>query len=381
MAAICAVLACLFTVSAQARSLPRPPGELTQVPVYLAIDLSSGLVLTEREADRRFLPASMTKVMSAWTAFELIAQGSLDPARRIKVRPETAKIWAGRGTSMWLKPDEEVTVDNLLRGMTTISANDACVVLAEGLFGSVPAWTARMNAEARRLGMTRSTFATPNGWPDGGRTQVTARDMIRLGSALVERHPDLYRRYFGRREMTWNGVAGRNHDPITGVVAGADGIKTGHTNESGYSFLGTAQRQGRRLMIVIGGATSEVQRASAARALLEWGFSAWQSRFLFPAGKTVAVARVQGGDARRVGLVTLQPVAMTTPRDSTAKPTIRVRYKGPLVAPFEKGAHLADLEVDVPGQPAAILPLGVARSVGVAGPLDRILNGIVGPFE
>jgi serine-type D-Ala-D-Ala carboxypeptidase (penicillin-binding protein 5/6) len=361
--------------------LPAPPAELAGIPVHLAVDLGSGQILTEREADRRFLPASMTKVMTAWVAFEMIADGSLDPRRKLTVRPETSRQWNGRGTSMWLKPEEQVAVGDLLRGIATISANDACVVLAEGVAGSVAAWTALMNAEARALGMNDSRFATPNGWPDGGRTVVSARDMVRLGEALVERHPELFQRYFGHRTMTWNGVEGRNHDPVTGVVPGADGIKTGHTNESGYSFLGTAQRQGRRLMIVIGGAASEPQRAAAARALLEWGFAEWRSRPLYAAGEVVGTARVQGGDARRVDLVALQPLSATLPRESSARPALRIRYMGPLVAPFAKGAQVARLEVRIPGQPVAVVPLAAARSVGMAGPVDRLLNGLAGLVE
>lgn len=377
--ALACVASAVPTVPAQAQGTPPP--ELAGIPVHLAVDLGSGLVLTERQADRRFLPASMTKVMTAWVAFEMISAGSLDPQRKLTVKPETARQWSGRGTSMWLKPGEQVTVDNLLRGITAVSANDACVVLAEGLAGSVTEWTKLMNAEGMRLGMTGSRFATPNGWPDGGATFVTARDMVRLGEALVERHPELYRRYFGKQTMTWNGVEGRNHDPVTGVVRGADGIKTGHTNESGYSFLGTAEREGRRLMIVIGGAQSTAQRAEASRELLEWGFAEWQSRPLYAAGKVVGTARVQGGDARRVDLVAVQPVSVTVPRGSTARPHLRIRYAGPLVAPFDKGAQLAELEVRVPGQPTAVLPLAAAQRVGPAGPFDRLANGLAGLVE
>lgn len=321
----------------------------------------------------------MTKVMTAWVAFEMIAAATLDPQRRkLAVRPETARAWHARGTSMGLKAGEQVPVDALLRGITTVSANDASVVLAEGLAGSVEQWTARMNAEARRLRMTGSRFATPNGWPDGGATQVTARDMVRLGEALVERHPALYRRYFGHRTMTWNGLTQANRDPTLGVVPGADGIKTGHTNESGYSFLGTAEREGRRIMILVGGADSEPRRAAAARALLEWSFSAWESRTLFGAGRVIGQAKVQGGDARTVNLVAMRPLAVTVPRGTTARPQLRIRYRGPLGAPFEKGAQVAELEVRVPGQPIARVPLVAAESVGHAGPFDRLINGLAG---
>jgi D-alanyl-D-alanine carboxypeptidase (penicillin-binding protein 5/6) len=368
----------LLTVSATGRSMPFAPTELAGIPVHLAVDLHSGQVLTERDADRRFLPASMTKVMTAWVAFEMIDSGALDPRRKLTVSPAAWQTWHSRGTGLQLKAGEQVSVDGLLRGITTVSANDASVVLAEGIAGSVEAWTVRMNAEARRLGMTGSRFATPNGWPDGGATQVTARDMVRLGEALVERHPALYQRYFGQKTLTWNGVTQANRDPTLGVVPGADGIKTGHTNESGYSFLGTAERGGRRIMIVIGGADSEARRAGAARALLEWGFTAWESRPLFAAGGVVAQARVQGGDARTVDLTAARPLSVTVPRGSGGRPQLRIRYRGPLVAPFQKGAQVAELEVRVPGQPIARVPLVAADGVGEAGPFDRLINGLAG---
>jgi serine-type D-Ala-D-Ala carboxypeptidase (penicillin-binding protein 5/6) len=366
----------MVCVSAPSLAAPGLPEELADIPVYLAVDLPSGLTLAEREADRRFLPASMTKVMTAWVAFELIAAGSLDPNTRLTVTPETAKKWGGRGSTMWLTAGEQVPVHALLRGITTVSANDACVVLAEGAAGSVEAWLRLMNAEARRLGMSDSQFATPHGWPDEGRTFVTARDLVRLGAAMTRHHPELYHRYFGQESMIWNGIEGYNHDPVTGKVRGADGIKTGFTNEAGYNFLGSAERQGRRLMIVIGGAKTGTQRDKASRALLEWGFAEWRSRPLFGAGSVVGTARVQGGDARTVDLVAPRPLAVTLPRESSARPSLRIRYTGPLVAPFDKGGELAQLEVQVPGQPTALLPLVAGRSVEPAGTLDRLINGL-----
>jgi serine-type D-Ala-D-Ala carboxypeptidase (penicillin-binding protein 5/6) len=359
-------------------AIPTPPADVANIPVYLAVDLSSGQVLAGRDADRPFLPASVTKVMTAWVAFQLIAAGKLSPEQTLTVRPETWRAWSGQGTGMHLKSGELVSVDALLHGITTVSANNASVVLAEGALGSVAAWTAMMNDEARKLGMTQSHFATPNGWPDGGATHVSAADLVRLGQAMIERHPDLYERYFGQKTFTWNGVTGQNHDPMLGVVPGADGIKTGHTNESGYSFLGTAQRDGRRIMIVIGGAPSGDQRAAGARALVEWGFSSWQSRPLFRKAELVGEALVQSGDTREVGLLAGQNVSVTVPHGAQTQPTLRIRYRGPLVAPFEKGAELAELEVAVPGQPVARLPLVAARAVGAAGPLDRLLNGLAG---
>jgi D-alanyl-D-alanine carboxypeptidase (penicillin-binding protein 5/6) len=358
--------------------VPPPPAALAGVPIYLALDLSSQQVLAARDAERAFLPASMTKAMSAYVAFELIAKGALKPDQVFTVRPETAALWQARGTGLRLKAGDRVSVDLLLHAITTVSANDAAVVLAEGAAGGVPQWLALMNAEAGKLGMAHSRFGTPNGWPDGGATRVSAGDMVKLGQALIARHPALYRRYFGQKALTWHGLTQVNHDPTLGVVPGADGIKTGHTGESGYSFLGTAERDGRRIMIVIGGARSEAERAAAARALLEWGFSAWEARPLWTRGAVVGAAAVQGGDRRKLGLVAPGGAFFSVPRGTKPGLALTIRYRGPLVAPIAQGAEVAQLELAVPGQPVARLPLVAAESVRRAGPIDRLANGLAG---
>lgn len=354
------------------------PASVRSVPVYLAVDLSSHQVLAERDADKVFLPASMTKVMTAYLAFDLIGQGKLSPEQRFTVRPATAALWATRGTSLRLRANEQVAVDDLLKGITTVSANDASVVLAEGALGSVGAWTAQMNVLAGKLGMQNSKFATPNGWPDGGATRVSARDMVTLGTALIERHPELYARYFGKPALTWHGVTGRNHDPILGVVPGADGIKTGHTREAGYNFLGTAIRDGRRLMIVVGGARSEGERATAARDLLEWGFRTTETISLFQQGSVIGQAEVQQGSARSVGLIAPRGASLTVPRGERPRASTTLRYRGPLQAPIAKGAEVARLEIAVGGKVVSQVPLIAADSVAKAGPFDRLANGVAG---
>ncbi|MFT4026278.1 MAG: D-alanyl-D-alanine carboxypeptidase family protein [Novosphingobium sp.] len=358
--------------------LPAAPSAVSGVPVYLAVDLQAHQILAEHNIDRVFLPASMTKVMTVFVAFELMSQGKLAPDLHLVVDPRTAATWSSRGTGMRLKAGEQVSVDMLLHGITTVSANDASVVLAEGAAGSVENWTALMNAEARKLGMSRSRFATPNGWPDGGATHVSAADLIRLGSVMVERHPELYRRYFGKKSLAWNGVTQQNHDPTVGVVPGADGIKTGHTRESGYSFLGTALRGDRRVMIVIGGASSEAQRAEAARTLIEWSFAAWEARPLFRKGAVVGEAQVQGGNLRKLQLVAPIGAGVAIPAGTKPHVTTTIRYRGPLIAPIAKGAEVAWLEIAVSGKPVSRVPLAAATEVGKAGPLDRLANGLAG---
>lgn len=366
--------------------LPPPPPEVANVPVGLLVDVNSGSILFAREPGKRFAPASMAKVMTLYVAFEEMAQGRLSASRLFTVADDTARQWNGRGTSLYLAGGRQVDVDTLLRGIATVSANDASVVLAEGYAGNVARWCALMNEHARRLGMKNSRFATPSGWPDGGRTYVSAQDLVTLGGALVTRHSVLYRRYFGQKRMTFDGIEQQSHDPTVGVVQGADGIKTGHTNEAGYNFLGSAERDGRRLMMVVGGAKSEAERAAVSRALLEWGFSQWSGRTLFARGAKVAEARVQNGSARSVSLVTDRAALAVLPKSWLGgglkiRPTVTVTYDGPLVAPIAKGARVAELHIQTGSSPAQRLPLYAAIAVAKAGPLDRLVNGVIGIFS
>ena len=361
-----------------AAAVPSPLQELAGIPVVLLVDQASGQTLFERQADLGFVPASMTKAMTAYVAFEQVAQGNLRPEQTFAMRPDTWAAWHGKGTSMNLRSGQSVSLDALLHGITTVSANDAAVVLAEGAGGSVPGWSALMNAEAARLGMAGSHFETPNGWPDNAATYVTARDMVRLGDALITRHGDLYHRYFGQKQFTWNNVTQQNHDPTIGVIPGADGIKTGHTNEAGFNFLGSAERGGRRLIMVIGGAKSEEQRTAASRALLEWGFASWQSYPLYAHGARVGDAKVQGGDAQQVGLLAARPIAAVLPGGIGKVIGLRIIYRGPLRAPLARGAEVAELEIRIDGMPPSRVPLITARGIGKAGPLDRLRNGLMG---
>lgn len=357
---------------------PAPPPP--EVPIALLVDLSSGQTLYSREPDRRFMPASITKVMTAYTAFEMIDAGRVKPEQIMMVSDRIFDDWHGVGSTMFLAHRQRVSVDSLLHGVTTVSANDGAAVLGEGLAGSLDKWTAQMNATARALGMANSHFGTPNGWMDEGRTFVTARDLATLADAMVTRHPALYKRYFGQRLLAFNGFQQRNHDPVTGVVEGADGIKTGFTNQAGYGFLGSAERGGRRLVMVIGGAPSARIQHEASRAFLEWGFAQFDSRPLYPANGLVGEAQVQGGSARSVGLVAMRPVGYTLPRGQTGKVSLAIRYDGPLRAPIAKGERVAELEIRVQGAAPTHVPLAAAATVGEANAFERVLNGVAGIF-
>lgn len=347
-------------------------------PIAMMTDVGSGRVLYVRDARRRFVPASITKIMTAYVAFELIAAGKIDPRQRYHVRPETFREWSGKGSSMFLANGVDVAVDDLLRGIVTVSANDACVVLAEGASGSVPAFTALMNAKARELGMRDSYFNTPNGWPDEGQTYVSAADLVTLSTALITRHPALYQHYFGHAAMSWNGIDQENHNPLYGVTAGADGIKTGFTNEAGYGFVGSAVRGGRRVLMVVAGYDRAPVRRDESRAFVEWGFSAWEGRRLFARDAEVGSAQVQGGTDRAVPLTAPQDLFVTLPKGENPAYSLTMRYRGPFKAPIAKGQRLGSLIVTMQGAPDIELPLVAGADVPVGGFLDRLGNGLLG---
>lgn len=348
------------------------------IPVALLVDLSSGQTLFSREPDRRFVPASVTKVMTAYTAFRLIEQGKLSPETPVTISREVAELWSGEGSSMFLEAGDQVTVGELILGVTTVSANDGAVALSLAAMGSQEAWLEQMNRNAAELGMENTHFGTPNGWPDEGRTYTSARDLAILAEALTTRYPGLYRRYFGHRGMRYRQIAQDNHDPITGVIAGADGIKTGYTRQAGYTFLGSAQRGSRRLVLVIAGAPTAEIRNKASRDLVTWGFEAFDSKVVLPAETLVGEAQVQDGARRRVPLRTDGEVLASMNRGETARVKLSVRYRGPIRAPIAQGQQVAFLRVDVEGQVPHDIPLVAAEAVPRANVLVRLWNGVTG---
>ena len=361
-----------------------PPFD-TPAPVAFMKDLSSGAILYAKDADRRMPPASMAKMMTVYVAFDLIEKGELKLDSMATVRPETWKQWHGpaAGSTMFLSPGEQVSVANLLLGIVTLSGNDACVVLAEHISGTEQAFVALMNRRAREIGLTNSHFGTSNGWPDGGVTYVTARDLAALAEHTIQEHPKLYKAFYSRPSFTWGKTMGSgtditqaNRDPLLGRVAGADGLKTGHTEESGYGFTGSAEQNGRRLVMVLSGLSSFNQRIEQSVSFMNWGFRAWQSKAIVPKGRKVQTAEVQLGDVREVGLVAPKNLSVTIPAGLGSDLKTRVVYQGPVKAPFKKGDHIADLVVTGPDMTPQKLPLVADADVGSAGFFDRMMAGL-----
>jgi len=379
------VLALALATSLAAAAMPTqaaaPPFD-TPAPIAYMEDLSTGAVLFARDADRRMPPASMAKIMTVYVAFEMIKSGELKLDQKITVRPETWKKWNNQGSTMFLSPNEQVSVSDLLYGIITLSGNDACVVLAEGASGTEEAYVAQMNATARRLGLKNSHFGTTNGWPDGGVTYVTARDLAHLAAATIRDYPAFYKRFYSRPDFTWGKQLGSggaitqaNRDPLLGRVAGADGLKTGHTEEAGYGFTGSAEQGGRRLVMVLAGLTGFNQRADESVRFMEWGFRAWKAKKLAAKGRRIETAEVQLGASSKVGLVAPSDLAIALPGGPTPLLDLKVVYNGPIKAPIKAGQHIADLVVTSPGLPQQTLPLVAETDVAEAGFFGRAWAG------
>jgi serine-type D-Ala-D-Ala carboxypeptidase (penicillin-binding protein 5/6) len=350
------------------------------------IDVSSGAVLYAKEADARMPPASMAKMMTVEVAFELIDKKQLALNKMCTVRPETWQKWHGpaAGSTMFLSTGEQVSVENLLHGIVTLSGNDASVVLAECIAGTEQAFAEQMNAQAKRIGLTNSHFGTANGWPDDGVTYVSARDLATLARSEIENHYALYKKFYSQPSFTWGKTLGSNADitqqnrnPILGHVPGADGLKTGHTDEAGYGFTGSADQNGRRLIEVVAGLPSWNARVQESTRLIQWGFQAWAAKPLFQAGAKVGSAKVQLGSSSEVTLVAPRNLAATVPAGLASGATsMKIRYQGPIAAPIAKGDHIADLVISTPDTPPQIVPLVAGEDVGKAGFFGRIWLGL-----
>jgi len=358
----------------------------TPAKVAYLYDVNSGAVLYAKNPDVHMPPASMAKMMTTEVAFELIDKGQLPLNKMCTVRPETWQKWHGpqAGSTMFLSPGEQVSVENLLKGIVTLSGNDASVVLSECIAVTEQAFTDQMNALGKRIGLTNSHFGTANGWPDNGVTYVSARDLATLARWEIEHHYKLYKQFYSLPSFTWGKTMGAgqditqaNRNPILGHVAGADGLKTGHTDEAGYGFTGSAEQNGRRLIEVLAGMDSWNQRVQESTRLITWGFGAWQDKPLFASGAKVGTAQVQMGSSSEVPLVAPRDLAVTIPAGLTSGATsMKIRYDGPLMAPIAKGQEVAQLVITTGDTPPQVVSLVAGEDVGRAGFFGRIWLGL-----
>jgi serine-type D-Ala-D-Ala carboxypeptidase (penicillin-binding protein 5/6) len=343
----------------------------------IVMDAGSGAVLFQYNADELFTPASMSKLMTAAVVFRALKERkrSLDDEL-----PMSEYAWRtggapSRSSAMMVPLNTRTRVSELLRGMIVESGNDAAIALAEGFAGSEIAFSQMMETEARRIGLTKSTFRNATGFFHPEHV-MTARELAHLARFLITEYPDRYP-MFSEKNFNYRTHKFINRNPLLFMGIGADGLKTGHISHSGYGLVGSAVQEGRRLIVVLAGLASEAERREEGRKMLEWGFHTFGEFKLYEAGETVGKARVWGGDKSSVPLIGNGPVMVVLPRfPANQKLRAEIIYQGPLKSPIKTGDQVAVLRVTSSSDASADVPLFAAEDVVPAGKMKRGLDTI-----
>ena len=361
---------------AQKKDAPKKDEPNISAPHAILIDAENGGVLFERDADKLIFPASLGKLMTAEYVFNEIKEG------RIKLTDEymvSENAWRkggapSHGSTMFAAIYSKVPVDDLIHGMIIQSANDACIVLAEGIAGNEAAFAEKLTERARAIGLTKSVFTNSNGLPDPGE-QVTTRELGMLARHIIRTYPDFYQ-LFGQADYTWNKIRQQNRNPLLGAMAGADGLKTGFTKEAGYGLVGSAVQNGLRLIVVVNGVATAKERADEAKKLLEWGFRNFEQRVLFAEGQTIGAAKVFGGASSRVDLVADGVVRVMLPKTGADKLIARIVYNGPVPAPVTEGTRIGNLKVWRNDNLILTMPLKATENVGKGNMSQRAFDAV-----
>ena len=359
--------AALFLASV-ATALATPPQILA--PHALLVEAETGSILFEKAADDLVAPASLAKLMTVNVVFDQLQLGniSLDDEFVISVNAWRKGGAPSHGSTMYAALHSKVKVEDLLKGVMIQSANDGCIALAEGIAGNENEFVRMMNDRAREIGLTKSVFTNVDGLPDP-KMRVTPRELAVMARYIVLNYPDYYK-WFGEREFTWNKIRQQNRNPLLGVIEGADGMKTGFTNEAGYNLVGSAVQNGVRLIVVVTGLKNPKDRSDDAKKLLDYGFKNFDSRVLFAEGQTVAEAKVFGGAQGRVPVAAKGAVKLMVPRGVSDKIVAKMVYTGPVRAPVQEGQAIGNLQVWRGDAKVLEVPVQASESVA-AGSLTR----------
>src|SRR2546421_3851521 len=354
-------------------------------PTAILIEASSGSVLFEKNADELRAPSSMMKLMTAEVVFHAIRQGDVKLTDEYHVS-ENAWRKGGApsgGSPMFAAIHSKIPVDDLLHGAIIQSGNDACITLAEGIAGNERIFADMMTKRARELGMTQSTFANSNGLPDPG-NKMTVRELAKLARHIIRTYPEFYK-LFGEREFTWNKIRQQNRNPLLLSLEGADGLKTGYTKEGGYGMVGSAVRDGMRLIVVVNGLEDPDDRASEAKKMLEWGFRNFEARALFAARQPIGYAKGFGGESRSVKLVSPKPIEVMVHKNGIDKLIARLVYSGPVRAPVESGQQIGIVRIWRAGNIAVEAPVYAGAAGGIGSTMRRAIDGaselVIGAFR
>ena len=339
----------------------------TKARAAYVIDQTSGTVLLSKNADLPLPPASMSKLMTLYMTFEFIKAGRLGLDEKLPVSINAAKY---TGSTMFLDPTDRVAVIDLIRGIIVLSGNDACAVLAEALSpdGTEAGFAKLMTQRAKQLGLKNSTFKNSNGWPANGH-QMSVKDLGLLAEKLIIDFPEYYP-MFAEQTYEFDGRAPaniRNRNPLLGLGIGADGLKTGHTEEAGYGLVGSAKQDGRRIIFVLSGLNSMEDRAQEAETIVNWAFRQFVMKKFGKSGFEIAKAKVWNGKSKTVGLHLERDLDIMIPVLSSSDPSFAVEYIGPIKAPINKGDRIAELVIKSQDLPETRYNLLAANSVSAGG--------------
>ena len=359
------LLAFLFSFSAAHAAAPPPPSVIGKS--WIVGDLSSGQVLAAESPGERFEPASLTQLMTAYLVFAALRDGKLSPGQAVGV---SERAWRAPGSRMFIEPRRPVTVEQLVRGVVVQSGNDAAIALAEAVAGSEEAFVQRMNREAARLGMKDTWFMNASGLPDP-QHYSTAQDLYALAEALIRDFPAAYAQYYAQKEFRYNNVGQPNRNRLLWLDPSVDGVKTGHTEAAGYCLIASSSRNGRRLLSVLLGSTSESTRAQESQKLLNWGFQFFDSVKLHKNNELVKAIEVWKGSADEVKAGFKGDIIVTVPKGDAEKLKAELLSEQPLVAPVAEGQRVGTLRVSFEGKPVGEYPLVALEGVGAAGIFGR----------
>ena len=349
-----------------------PAGAIeTMAREALLVDMDTGAVLLEKNADKPMPPASMSKIMTTYMVFSRLREGKLAMDDTL---PVSERAWrrggcVSDGSTMCLKLGERVKVEDLLQGIIVQSGNDASIVIAEGLAGSEEAFASEMNKKAKEIGLKGSVFRNSTGLPEPDHV-MTARDLVVLAERTIEDFPEYYH-YYSEKEFTYNGIKQGNRNPLLYKSVGADGLKTGHTKEAGYGLTASAKQADRRVVLVLAGLPSMAARAEESVRLIDYAYREFENVPLVKAGEQVETASVWLGESDTVPLQATQDVVITVPRRARSDMKLAVVYDGPVPAPIRKGDTLGKLVMSAPGIAPVEVPLVAGGDVERRGPIGR----------
>ena len=348
---------------------------MTTAKEAMIYDYDTGEVLFCKDCDQPMPPSSMSKLMTVELVFQRLKDGRLKPTDTMHVS-ETAWRQGQKDneSKMWVALNSDVPVDDLLKGIIVQSGGDACVVVAETLGGSESAFAEMENARAKELGLTHSHFANSSGLPDPGQ-YMSSEDLVKLAAHLIHDYPEYYK-YFAIKDFTWSNIKQGNRNTLIGESTGVDGLKTGHTDAGGYGMIVSAERNGRRLIVVVNGMKTERERAEEARRLLDIGYREFKDYRIAGKGDVLASAELWGGTKDIVGVTVKDQLKVMLPVDSRSQMKVTLRYDGPIHAPIAAGQQIGTLIVSAPGKPDKVVPAVAAESIPSNGFLDKMMNGL-----